>query len=110
MIKSTTEFLAIINQQKAFTRRNNLPIDIVEQLETLVIANQLALSNKQKEVIDYFKLSSEIPKPGDLYKTVDDVSKDITIVDLFSDITLDVDDIELDSTDTMIASGAVMPS
>ena len=71
MIKNTNEFLAIIDQQRAFMKRNNLP---VKQLETLIIGNQIALCNKQKEVTDYFKSFSQSPKPNDVYKTVADVS------------------------------------
>ena len=52
LIKGTTKFLAIIDQQQAFLKRNNLQTEVVEQLETLVIGNQLALCNKQKEVTD----------------------------------------------------------
>ena len=46
MIKSTTEFLAIIDQQRAFLKRYKMPIDIVEQLETLIVENQFAMCNK----------------------------------------------------------------
>ena len=52
LIKSTNEFLGIINQQRAFMKRNKLPVELVEQLETLIIGNQIALCNKQKEVTD----------------------------------------------------------
>ena len=31
MIKNTAEFLAIIDQQRAFLKRYNMPIDVVEQ-------------------------------------------------------------------------------
>ena len=55
LIKSTNEFLAIVNQQRAFMKRNNLPVKLVEQLETLIVGNQISLCNKQKEVTDYFK-------------------------------------------------------
>ena len=48
MIKSTNEFLTIIDQQRAFMKRNNLP-------ETLIVGNQITLCNKQKEVTNYFK-------------------------------------------------------
>ena len=54
-IKSTNEFLAINDQQKAFMKRNKLPFELVKQLETLIIGNQIALCNKQKEVTNYFK-------------------------------------------------------
>ena len=102
LIKSTTEFLAIINQQKAFMKRNNLPTELVEQLEILVVGKQLALCSKQKEVTDYLKSASETPKPKDLYKTVANVTKEIFIVDSLSDSTLDVDGMELDSINTMV--------
>ena len=59
MIKSTNEFLGIINQERAFMKRNNLPVKLVEQLETLIVGNQIALCNKQKEVTDYFKSFSQ---------------------------------------------------
>ena len=56
MIKSSN--LAIIDQQRAFMKRNNL-----------IVGNQIALCNKQKEVINYFKSFSQSPKPKDVYKT-----------------------------------------
>ena len=92
-------FLAIINQQRAFMKRNNLPVKLVEQLETPIVGNQIALCNKQKEVTDYFKSFSQSPKPNDVYKTVADVSRDITIVDLLLDSTLDMDSMDLDSSE-----------
>ena len=107
MTKSTNEFLAIINQQRAFMKRNNLPVKLVEQLETLIVGNQIALCNKQKEVTNYFKSFSQNPKPKDVYKTVADVSRDITIVDSLSDSTLDMESINLESINTTIASGAM---
>ena len=55
LIKSTNEFLAIIDQQKAFMKRNNLPVKLVKQLETLIVGNQISLCSKQQEVTDYFK-------------------------------------------------------
>ena len=61
LIKSTTEFLAIIYQQKAFLKKNNLPIEIVEQ-QILVVANQITMCSKHKEMTDYFKAASETPK------------------------------------------------
>ena len=107
LIKSTNEFLAIIHQQRAFMKRNNLPIELIEQLETLIIGNQIALWNKQKEVTNYFKSFSQSPKPNDVYKTVADVSRDITIVDLLLDSTLEMDSMNLESINTMIALGAM---
>ena len=107
LIKSTNEFLAIINQQKAFMKRNKLPVELVEQLETLIVGNQISLCRKQKEVTDYFKSFSQSPNPKDVYKTVADVSRDITIVDSLTDSTLEMDSIEFESINTMIASGAM---
>ena len=42
LIKSTNEFLAIVYQQRTFMKRNNLPVELVEQLETLIVGNQIA--------------------------------------------------------------------
>ena len=42
-IKTSVEFLAMIDQQKAFLKRNQMPTDIVEQLETQVVAMQVSL-------------------------------------------------------------------
>ena len=107
LIKSTNEFLEIIDQQKAFLKRNNLPLDAVEQLETLIVGNHISLCNKQKGVTDYFKSASETPKRKDVYKTVADVSHDITMVDSLNEDSLDMDTIEMDSINTTIASGAM---
>ena len=107
LIKCTHEFLAIIDQQRAFMKRNNLPVKLVEQLEALIVGNQIALCNKQKEITDYCKSFSQSPKPSDVHKTVTDISRDITIVDLLSDSTLDMDSMDLDSINTTIASGAM---
>ena len=107
LIKSTNEFLAIIDQQKAFMKRNKLPVELVEQLETLIVGNQISLCSKQKEVTSYFKSFSQSPNPKDVYKTVVDVSRYITIVDSLTESTLDMDSIEFESINTMIASGAM---
>ena len=107
LIKSTTGFLAIINQQKALMKRNNLPVELVEQLETLVVGNQIALCSKQKEVTNYFKTASEIPKGKDVYKIVADMSRDITIVDSLDDTTLEMDMMDMDLIYTTMASGAM---
>ena len=107
LIKSTNEFLAIIDQQKAFMKRNKLPVKLVEQLETLIVGNQIALCSKQKEVTYYFKSFAQSPNPKDVYKTVVDVSRDITIVDSLTESTLEMDSIEFKSINTMIASGAM---
>ena len=106
LIKSTNEFLAIIDQQKAFMKRNKLPVELVEQLETLIVENQVALCSKQKEVTDYFKSFAQSPNPKDVYKTVADVSGDITIIDLLTESTLEMDSIKFESINT-IASGAM---
>ena len=107
MIKSTNEFLAIIDKQKAFMKRNKLPVKLVKQLETLIVGNQISLCNKQKEVTNYFKSFSQSPKQNDVYKTVTDVSRDITIIDLLSDSTLDMDSMDLESINTTIGLGAM---
>ena len=46
-IKTCVEFLAMIDQQKAL-KQNQMPTDIVEQLETQVVAMQVSLCSKQK--------------------------------------------------------------
>ena len=107
LIKSTNEFLAIIDHQKAFMKRNKLPVKLVKQLETLIVGNQISLCSKQKEVADYFKSFTQSPNPKDVYKTVVDVSRDITIVDSLTDSTLEMDSIEFESINTMIALGAM---
>ena len=63
--------------------------------------------HKQKEVTDYFKSFSQSPTPKDVYKTVADVSRDITIVDSFTESTLEMDSIKFESINTTIASGAM---
>ena len=107
LIKSKNEFLAIINQQKVFMKRNKLPVELVEQLETLIVKNQISLCSKQKEVTDYFKSFTQSPNPKDVYKTVVDVSRDITIVDSLADSTLEMDSIKFESINTTIALGAM---
>ena len=56
---------------------------------------------------NYFKSFSQSPKPKDVYKTMADVSRDITIVDSLLDSTLDMDSMDLESINTTIASGAM---
>ena len=107
LIKSTDEFLAIINQQKAFMKRNKLPVKLVKQLETLIVGNQISLCSQQKEVTNYFKSFTQSPNPKDMYKTVADVLRDITIVDLLTESTLEMDSIEFESINTTIALGAM---
>ena len=111
-IKTSFEFLAMIDQQKAFLKRNQMPTDIVEQLETQVVAMQVSLCSKQKQMQDYFKSSPRAPTPSKepravtpikdvSFKTVADATKDVSLVD-----SLDMDDLELESIDTTIASVA----
>ena len=107
LIKTTNEFLAIIDQQKAFMKRNKVPVELVEQLETLIVGNQISLCSKEKEVTDYFKSFSQSPNPKDVYKTVADVLRDITIVDSLTDSTLEMDSIKFESINTRIALGTM---
>ena len=102
-IKTSVEFLAMIDQQKAFLKRNQMPTDIVEQLETQVVAMQVSLCSKQKQMQDYFKSSPRASTPNKdvSFKTVADATKDVSLVD-----SLDLDDLELVSIDTTIASVA----
>ena len=65
------------------------------------------MCSKQKEVTDYFKSFAQSPNPKDVYKTVTDVSRDITIVDSLTESTLEMDSIKFESINTMIASGAM---
>ena len=102
-IQTSVEFLAMIDQQKAFLKWNQMPTDIVEQLETQVVAMQVLLCSKQKQMQDYFKSSPRAPTPNKdvSFKTVADATKDVSLVD-----SLDLDDLELESIDTTIASVA----
>ena len=61
----------------------------------------------QKEVTDYFKSFSQSPNPKNVYKTVADVSKDITNIDSLTDSTYEMDSIEFESINTTIALGAM---
>ena len=90
-IKTSIEFLAMIDQQKAFLKRNQMPTE------------QFSLCSKQKQMQDYFKSSPRAPTPiKDVsFKMVADATKDVSLVDL-----LDMDDMELESIDTTIASVA----
>ena len=111
-IKTSVEFLAVIDQQKAFLKQNQMPTDIVEQLETQVVAMQVSLCSKQKQMQDYFKSTPRAPTPSKepravtpikdvSFKMVADATKDVSLVD-----SLDIDDLELESIDTTIASVA----
>ena len=108
-IKTSFDFLAMIDQQKAFLKQNQIPTDIVEQLETQVVALQVLLCSKQKQKQDYFKSTPRVPTPSKepravtpikdvSFKMVADATKDVSLVD-----SLDMDDLELESIDTTIA-------
>ena len=88
-------------------KRNKVPIELVKQLETLIVGNQISLCSKEKELTDYFKSFSQSPNPKDVYKTVVHVLRDITIVDSLTDSTLEMDSIEFESINTRIALGAM---
>ena len=115
-IKTSVEFLAMIDQQKAFLKWNEMPTEIVEQLEAQVVAMQFLLCSKQKQMQDYFQSSprapttskepraptpSKEPRAHTPFKMVADVTKDVSLVD-----SLDMDDLELESIDTTLASVA----
>ena len=87
--------------------------DIVEQLETQVVAMQVSLCSKQKQLQDYFKSTpsaltlTKEPRTLTLikdvsFKTVADRTKDVSLVD-----SLDMDDMVLEFIDTTIASVVV---
>ena len=89
-----------------------MPTEIVEQLEAQVVAMQFSLCSKQKQMQDYFKSSPRAPTPTKepraptpikdvSFKTVADVTRDVSLVD-----SLDIDELELESIDTTIASVA----
>ena len=78
-----------------------MPTDIVEQLETQVVAMQVLLCSKEKQMQDYFKSSPRAPNKDVSFKTVADATEDVSLVDL-----LDLDDLELESIDTTFASVA----
>ena len=89
-----------------------MPTEIVEQLETQVVAMQFLLCSKQKQMKDYFKSTPRAPTPTKepraptpikdvSFKTMADITRDVSLVD-----SLDIDDLELESIDTTIASVA----
>ena len=89
-----------------------MPTEIVEQLEVQVVAMQFSLCSKQKQMQDYFQSSLRAPTPSKepraptpikdvSFKTVADVTKHVSLVH-----SLDIDDMELESIDTTIASVA----
>ena len=78
-----------------------MPTDIVEQLETQVVAMQVSLCSKHKQMQDYFKSSPRAHTPTKepktatpikdvSFKTVADATKDVSLVD-----SLDMDDLNL---------------
>ena len=84
----------------------------VEQLEVEVVVMQVSLCSKQMQMQDYFKSSPRVPTctkepmaPTPIkdvsFKTVADVTRNVSLVD-----SLDMDDLELESIDTTIASVA----
>ena len=90
-----------------------MPTDIVEQLETQVVAMQFLLCSKQKQMQDYFKNTPRAPTPTKearaptpikdvSFMLVADVTRDVSLVD-----PLNMDDMELESINTTIASVAV---
>ena len=90
-----------------------MPTEIVEQLEAQVVAMQFSLCSKQKQMQDYFQSSPRVPTlskepraPTPIkdvsFKTVADATKDVSLVD-----SLEIDDMELESINTTIASVAV---
>ena len=90
-----------------------MPTEIVEQLEAQVVVMQFSLCSKQKQMQDYFQSGPRVPTPSKeprtptpikdvSFKTVADVTKDVSLVDL-----LEIDDMELESINTTIASVAV---
>ena len=98
-----------------------MPTEIVEQLETQVVAMQFSLCSKQKQMQDYFQSSPRATTPSKdprartptkvaraptsikdvSFKMVADVTKDVSLVD-----SLDMDGLELESIDTTLASVA----
>ena len=90
-----------------------MPTDIVEQLETQVVAMQFLLCSKQQQMQDYFKSSPRVPTPTKearaptlikdvSFKMVTDVTRYVSLVD-----SLDMDDMELESINTTVASVGV---
>ena len=89
-----------------------MPTGIVEQLEAQIVAMQFSLCSKQKQMQDYFKSSPRAPTatkepraPTPIkdvsFKTMADFTRDVSLVD-----SLDMDDLEVESIDTTIASVA----
>ena len=89
-----------------------MPTDIVEQLETQVVAMQVSLCSKQKQMQDYFKSSTRAPTPtkeprqqhpSKMFplRQLQMLLKMFFLVD-----SLDMDDLELESIDTTLASVA----
>ena len=95
-IKNYSEFLAMLDQQKAFLKQNDMAIDVVEQLKAQIIGNQALLCSSQKNIKDYFRI--------DKYKTVADATTYVSLVD---SLDLGDDDIDLQSIDITVALVAV---
>ena len=94
-IKNSAQFLAMLDQQKAFLKRNDMALDIVEQLEAQIIGNQASLCSTQKNIKDYFRV--------DNFRTVADATKNVSIVD---SLDFHDDDIDIQSINTTVASVA----
>ena len=91
-IKNSTEFLAIIDQQKAYLKRNGMSTEFVEQLETQIVGVQISLCSKQKQLHEYFNSPS--------------TRADISHISLSG--TMDIEDLgDVESVNTTIASVAV---
>ena len=54
-IKNSAEFLALVEQQKAFLRRNDLTTEFLERVESDVISMQINLRKNQTPIESYFK-------------------------------------------------------
>ena len=90
-IKNSSEFLAMIDQQKAYFAKNGLSTELLNQIEAQVLSTQHSICNKQKNLKDYFTSS---PSPSEI-SFVDSLDMN------------DSHDLELASINTSIASSAV---
>ena len=93
IIRNSSDFLAVVDQQRAFFKRYNMSTDIIDELEEMVVDVQTELCSNQKQMSDYFK---SVP--------VTDLPKDVSLVD---SLVVDDDDFELESVNTTVASVAV---
>lgn len=55
VIKTSVEFLSILEQQRFYFRSNNLDVGLIDQLEAQLMAVHHKLCTKQAQVNDYFK-------------------------------------------------------